>query len=100
MKIRTRLIVVLLTTALVPLLITSIVHQTSIRLARQRLAKNTQSTLDRAARQTLQEYLHGHVEVMIRERQLAQALLTRQAREIELALSAALTPASVSPDKT
>ena len=100
MKIRTRLIVVLLTTALVPLLITSIVHQTSIRLARQRLAKNTQSTLDRAARQTLQEYLHGHVEVMIRERQLAQALLTRQAREIELALSAALTPASISPDKT
>lgn len=100
MKIRTRLIVILLTTALVPLLITSIVHQTSIRLARQRLAENTRSTLDRAARQTLQEYLYGHVEVMIRERQLAQALLTRQAREIELALSAAPTPGSVSSQET
>ena len=91
------MIIILLSTALVPLLITSIVHQTSIRLARRRLTENTQRALHLAAQRTLQEYLHGHVEVMIRERKLAQALLTRQAREIELALASVSSGASAPP---
>ena len=81
MTIRTRLLILLLGTALVPLVITSVAHQLSLRWARQRLSTNARTTLDAMAQQALLEELRGCVEVLLREKQLVQALLRRQARE-------------------
>jgi phosphoserine phosphatase RsbU/P len=88
MTIRARLLIILLITALMPLAVTSMAHQVSIWLARSRLATHAREALDSNARQGLKEQLEGHVEFIKRDRQLAQALLRRQAREIELALAA------------
>jgi len=89
MTIRARLLIILIVTALMPLALTSLSHQVSIWLARGKLAEHTRQALDTNARQTLQEQLQGHVEIIQREMQLTRALLQRQAREIELALCAA-----------
>lgn len=86
MAIRTRLLVLLLLTALVPLAVTSVAHQISLRVAQRRLTENTREVLDTNARQALQEQLRSHVEVLLREKRLVQSLLERQAREVELAL--------------
>lgn len=91
MSIRNRLLVLLLTIALTPLIVTSVLQQVSIRMASDRLVRRTRETLDAAARQTLQEQLYSHVEILERERQLTDALLRRQVREVELRL-AHLTP--------
>jgi phosphoserine phosphatase RsbU/P len=93
MKIRTRLLLILLGTALTPLLFTSLMHEFSTQVARRKLSQITQETLDKTARKGLQEHLHGHVDVLVSNKQLVQALLERQAREIELALT---TPSSSS----
>jgi len=87
MTIRIRLLIIMLITALVPLIVTSLAHQVSIRVAKDRLYEKTREALDQTARQALQEQLRGHVEVLNRDRQLAQALLQRQVREAELAFS-------------
>ncbi|MFC1653209.1 hypothetical protein ACFL3F_05775 [Planctomycetota bacterium] len=87
MTIRTRLLVLLLGTALVPLAIISLSHHIALRWARQRLTTNTRETLDSMAQRTLLQELGGYVEVLVREKQLVQALLQRQAREIEWALA-------------
>lgn len=87
MTIRARLLILLLATALIPLALTSLTHQISIRMVRHRLTANTRNALDTNARQALLEHLQGYVEVLTREQQLARALLNHQAREIELALS-------------
>jgi sigma-B regulation protein RsbU (phosphoserine phosphatase) len=98
MTIRTRLLILLLGTALVPLAITSLSHQISLHLARQRLTANAHETLDKNAQDALLEELRGYVEVLVREKRLVSSLLQRQAREIELALAqpttASLTAAS------
>ena len=94
MTIRNRLLVLLLAIALIPLVVTSVLQQVSIRMARARLASRTRATLESAARQTLQEQLHSHVEILERERQWADASLRRQVREVELRL-AHLTPPPV-----
>ncbi len=91
MTIRNRLLVLLLAIALIPLVVTSVLQQVSIRMARDRLVFRTRESLDNAARQTLQEQLYSHVEILERERQLTDALLRRQVREVELRL-AHLTP--------
>ncbi|MBN2129133.1 MAG: SpoIIE family protein phosphatase, partial [Sedimentisphaerales bacterium] len=70
-------------------------QQISIRVARGRLASRTMAALDANAREALQEQLQSHVEILERERQLADALLARQAREVELRL-ADLTPPEAS----
>ncbi len=95
MTIRNRLLVLLLAISLTPLIVTSLLQQISIRVARNRLAAKTMETLDASARQALQEQLQSHVEILNRERQLADALLARQAREVELRL-ADLTPPEIS----
>ena len=95
MTIRNRLLVLLLAIALTPLILTSLLQQISIRVARSRLASKTMETLDANARQALLEQLRSHVEILERERQLADALLARQAREVELRL-ADLTPPETS----
>lgn len=91
MTIRNRLLVLLLAIALTPLILTSALQQMSIRVARNRLASRTREALDANARLALLEQLGSHVEILERERQLADALLARQAREVELRL-ASLTP--------
>jgi sigma-B regulation protein RsbU (phosphoserine phosphatase) len=91
MTIRNRLLVLLLAIALTPLILTSLLQQVSIRVARDRLASRTRQTLEANARLELQEQLQGRVQVLDRDRKLADALLSRQAREIELRL-AGLTP--------
>ncbi len=95
MTIRNRLLVLLLAIALTPLIVTSALQQISIRVARNRLASRTREALDANARLALQEQLQSHVEILERERQLADALLARQAREVELRL-AELTPPETS----
>ena len=92
MTIRNRLLILLLAIALTPLVMTSILQQISIRMARDRLASRTRETLDTAARQTLQEQLYSHVEILERERQLTDALLRRQVREVELRLANLVPP--------
>ncbi len=87
MTIRTRLLILLLGTALVPLAITSLSHQISLRMARQRLTDNAHDTLNSNAQEALLEELRSYVEVLMREKRLVKSLLQRQAREIELALS-------------
>jgi sigma-B regulation protein RsbU (phosphoserine phosphatase) len=91
MTIRNRLLVLLLAIALGPLVFTSALQQISIYVARSRLGSRTMAALDENARLALQEQLQSHVEILERERQLADALLARQAREVELRL-AGLTP--------
>jgi sigma-B regulation protein RsbU (phosphoserine phosphatase) len=91
MTIRNRLLVLLLAIALTPLIATSVLQQASIWMARTRLSSATRETLEKAAQQTLQEQLYSHVEILERERQLTDALLRRQVREVELRL-AHLTP--------
>ena len=87
MAIRTRLLILLLGTALAPLAVTSLAHQVSLRIARNRLAANMRQVLDENAKQALEEQLRGYVEVLSRENELVQALLRRQVREIELVLA-------------
>jgi len=101
MTIRNRLLILLLVIALTPLIATSVLQQVSIWMARNRLASATRETLEKAAQQTLQEQLYSHVEILERERLLADALLRRQVREVELRL-AHLTPPPASaklPDR-
>jgi sigma-B regulation protein RsbU (phosphoserine phosphatase) len=97
MTIRNRLLLLLLAIALTPLIVTSVLQQVSIRMASDRLASRTRESLDTAAQQTLQEQLHSHVEILERERQLTDALLRRQVREVELRL-ANLVPPPVSAE--
>ena len=92
MTIRNRLLLLLLAIALTPLLVTSMLQQISIRVAKNRLAIRTREALDENARLALLEQLHSHVEILQRERQLADALLARQAREVELRLAALVPP--------
>ena len=87
MTIRNRLLILLLSMALTPLILVSVVYQISIRIARHRLAANTKQALDVDARLALQEQLRSHVQILKRDRQLVVALLERQAREVALALS-------------
>jgi len=94
MTIRSRLLILLLGTALVPLAVTSLSHQISLHMARQRLAANARATLGENAQNALLEELRGYVEVLIREKKLVRSLLQRQAREIELALARPTTPLS------
>ncbi len=98
MTIRNRLLVLLLAIALTPLIVTSALQQISIRVARSRLAARTMETLDANARLALLEQLQSHVEILERERQLADALLARQAREVELRLSDLTPPAEPARD--
>jgi len=91
MTIRARLVVILIVTALMPLALTSLAHQVSIWLARDRLAEHARQALDNNARQTLQEQLQGHVEIIESEAKLTKALLQRVAGEIELALCGPLS---------
>ena len=97
MTIRNRLLVLLLAIALTPLIVTSVLQQASTRMARSRLSSATRETLEKAAQQTLQEQLYSHVEILERERQLTDALLRRQVREVELRL-AHLTPPPASAE--
>lgn len=87
MAIRTRLLLLLLGTALAPLAVASLSHHISLRIARQRLTTQSREALDKTAKAALQEQLRGYVEVLLREKRLVQSLLQRQAREIELALA-------------
>jgi|GEM_PF-444588 len=96
MTIRNRLLVLLLVIGLTPLIVTSLVQQVSIRVARDRLASRTRETLEANARLELQEQLQGHVQILDRDRQLVDTLLSRQAREVELRLTR-LTPPPVPP---
>lgn len=96
MTIRNRLLVLLLMIALTPLVFTSALQQISIRVARNRLASRTREALDGNARLALLEQLGSHVEILERERQLADALLARQAREVELHLAGLIPPAEPS----
>jgi len=87
MTIRLRLLIILLVTALTPLVITSLTHQVSIRIAKRHLTTTTRENLDANARLALQELHQSHVALLQKDRQLADALLAGQVREIEKALS-------------
>ena len=87
MTIRVRLLIILLVTALTPLVVTSLTHQASIRIAKRHLSATTRKHLDVNARLALQELHQSHVSLLQKDRQLTQALLASQAREIEKALS-------------
>ncbi len=92
MTIRNRLLVLLLAIALTPLIVTSVLQQVSIRMARDRLATGMRETLEKAAQLALQEQLYSHVEILERERRLTDALLRRQVREVELRLAHLTSP--------
>lgn len=92
MTIRNRLLLLLLAIALTPLIVTSVLQQVSIRMARDRLASRTRAALETTAQQALQEHLYSHVEILARERQLTDALLRRQVREVELRLADLVPP--------
>ena len=87
MTIRLRLLIILLVTALTPLVVTSLTHQISIRIAKHHLAATTRKHLDINARLALQELHQSHVALLQKDHQLTNALLASQAREIERALS-------------
>ncbi len=87
MGIRNRLLILLLTVALIPLLAVTALHQVSIRLARQRLGSRTREALDSSARRALEQLLYSHAEIFARERQLVDSLIHRQAREVEIRLA-------------
>ena len=87
MAIRNRLLILLLTVALIPLLATIILRQISIRVARQRLAIRTSEALDASARRGLAQLLNDRAAIFARERQLVDALIDRQAREVEMCLA-------------
>lgn len=91
MTIRLRLLIILLVTALTPLVLTSLTHQISIRIAKHHLATTTRAHLDANARLALQELHQSHVALLQKDRQLTEALLASQAREIENALSTCST---------
>jgi sigma-B regulation protein RsbU (phosphoserine phosphatase) len=100
MSIRNRLLVLLLAIALTPLVLTSVLQQVSIRFASNRLAAKTQEALEANARLALQEQLQSHVEILERDRQLTDALLSRQAREVELRLATVQPPErTVGPER-
>lgn len=92
MTIRNRLLVLLLSIALAPLILTSLVHQISIRVARGRLTANTRQALDTNARMALPIQLGYLVDILEGDRRLILALLKRQVREVELALAASEVP--------
>jgi len=96
MTIRTKLLIILVATALVPLGLTSLTHQVSTWIARDRLTANARKVLDTNARRALQEHLQSYGEILQRDRQLARALLERQAGAIELALAAQDVPEQIS----
>jgi sigma-B regulation protein RsbU (phosphoserine phosphatase) len=87
MTIRIRLLVLLLVTALTPLVITALTHQFSIRIAKEHLTTETRKNLDFNARLALQELHQSHVSLLQRDTQLMDALVASQAREIQQALS-------------
>lgn len=87
MTIRRKLLMLLLAMALIPLILVSLFHQISIRLARQRLTGRIQSTLDSNAVRGLHEMLESYDDIFQREARLVEALIHRQAREVELRLS-------------
>jgi phosphoserine phosphatase RsbU/P len=100
MTIRTRLLIILVATALIPLGLTSLTYQVSTRVAHKRLTTNTRDVLDTNARRSLQEHLRSYGEILQRDRQLGGALLERQARDIESALAAEDVPEQISLTKS
>ena len=97
MTIRNRLLVLLLAIALIPLILTSLLQQVSIRVARDRLTSRTRETLEANARLELQEQLQGHVQILERDRLLADALLRRQVQVVEQRLAKMTPPATPRP---
>ncbi len=87
MSIRLRLLIILLVTALTPLVITSLAHQISIRIAEHQLTAIVRKNLDTNARRALQELHQAHVALLQKDTQLTEVLLASQAREIQKALS-------------
>ncbi|MCF7975952.1 MAG: SpoIIE family protein phosphatase [Phycisphaerae bacterium] len=87
MTIRIRLLIILLVTALTPLVITALTHQISIRIAKHHLITSMRKNLDDNARLALQELHQSHVALLQRDTRLMEALLAGQGREIQQALS-------------
>ncbi len=87
MRIHAKLLILLLAMAMTPLIVISAFHQISIRMGRRRLISRIHSTLDANAKQVLQEILDNCDEILQRESRLVEALIRRQAREVELRLS-------------
>lgn len=101
MTIRIRLLIVLLVTALAPLVLTALTHQVAIRMTKRKLTETLTQRLDANARLALQELHQSHVTLLQRDRQLSEALLAYQAREIEQAFtqSPLETPEAADPNR-
>ncbi len=89
MKIRRKLLLLLLVTTVTPLVAISAFRQITLRLARQRLTGKIQATLVSDAGLQLQQLLESYDEILVREVQIMDALVRRQAREVEFRLSQA-----------
>ena len=89
MKIRRKLLLLLLVTTVTPLVVISAFRQITLRLARQRLTGKIQATLVSDAGLQLQQLLESYDEILVREVQIMDALIRRQAREVEFRLSQA-----------
>ena len=87
MTIRIRLLIVLLVTALAPLVLTALTHQVAIHMAKKELTQTLTQRLDANARLALQELHQSHVTLLQKDRQLSEALLAYQAGEIERAFA-------------
>ncbi len=89
MTIRNKLFILLLLIGLIPLIVASVLQQISIRRARFTLSREIMKTLENSARASLKQVLRNYNRIIVREHQLTQALLERQAREVEIRLSQA-----------
>ncbi len=86
MSIRNKLLLVLLTVSLVPLMVTFVLRQMSMHLTRGHITKNIHTNLDQNAKNSLLQLLEHYEQIIIREQLLMEGLIRSQARETEFRL--------------
>ena len=89
MTIRNKLLVLLLTVGLIPLLTISVLHQIAIRHAGTHISRKTEEALNQQAIMSLENLIKNCNKVLERDRNLIKAIIKRQAREVEIRLSQA-----------
>ncbi len=86
MSIRNKLLILLLTVSLVPLVMTLVLRQMSMHYTRGHIAKNIHTTLDQNAKNSLVQLLEHYEQILAREQLIMEGLIRSQVRETELRL--------------
>ena len=92
MKIRWKLLILLLTIALVPLIVVAVLDRLSTRSLGGHLASGRREILTRSARSRLQYLVDEYAEGLARDKKVLELALRMQAREVEQALASAAPP--------